>query len=644
MSVRLHSVAAAGFVLLALGFTWPLGAHLATGVPGASAGDNVTYLWDLWWMRHVVATHARDAFHTTYLFYPFGTSLALHTHDALQAVLGATILSGLTIIGAQNVLILGSLALTGFCAYLLAWDVTSHRGGAVLAGVFFATSPFFAAHALGHFNLLGAWVLPLFALFWLRALDRRAPGYSLAAGIVLVLAAYTDYYYVLFLAGLGGCVLACRWVRVSWRVREGWRPAPLVDRTLCGLSVVLVLAAIAVVVTGGGTWSIGSRTISATSGFNLRTAAWIVFIGWAVSHWRPTPRIARIASARPTADLLHVMVLVLVFAAGTYPLLAETARMWGHGDYASQTYFWRNAPEGVDPVGLVLGSPFHRVWGPAVQHVYARLGINAIENTAWLGLAPLVLLIATRATWRTHGAARVWVVVGSAFFVWALGPSLRLAGVRTGLYLPAVLLRFIPFVANGRMPGRAMVMVYLAVAVLLAIAMASSRRGSRWLPVVVAAVIVDFAPAPMPMFTPDRPSVYVALASRPDAGVLEIPLGIRDGFGELGALDHRVLYYQSISGKPMVGGFVARMSNPLRQTYEASPVLGVLLRLSAGEAVDPELVRASRDAAPAFLRSHGIGYMVVNTDTTPAALMDYVLAMPARLVALSDGRRLYVLE
>ena len=57
-------------------------------------------------------------------------------------------------------------------------------------------------------------------------------------------------------------------------------------------------------------------------------------------------------------------------------------------------------------------------------------------------------------------------------FVWALGPRLLVAGFDVGLLLPQILARFIPLVNNARVPGRAMVLVYLAVAVLVAIRVA----------------------------------------------------------------------------------------------------------------------------------------------------------------------------
>ena len=57
-------------------------------------------------MRHVLATPGLPYFHTTYLFYPFGTTLANHPHTALPALVAATLLKPVSVVTAQNLLLL----------------------------------------------------------------------------------------------------------------------------------------------------------------------------------------------------------------------------------------------------------------------------------------------------------------------------------------------------------------------------------------------------------------------------------------------------------------------------------------------------------------------------------------------------------
>ena len=80
----------------------------------------------------------------------------------------------------------------------------------------------------------------------------------------------------------------------------------------------------------------------------------------------------------------------------------------------------------------------------------------------WLGIVPVVVLLMGRGQWFDTEEARRWKVVLVVFAIWALGPFLTVAGFDMGLPLPQALARFVPLVENARMPGRAMVCVYLA--------------------------------------------------------------------------------------------------------------------------------------------------------------------------------------
>src|SRR4029077_2479601 len=187
------------FAALAIAWTWPLAAHLQDAIPGGP-GDNYSFVWNLWWMRHVLATHGLAYFHTAYLFYPFGTTIANHPHTALPALVAATLLKPLTVVEAQNVLLIAYVCANMAAMYALAWDITRHRRAAVLAGVIFGLSPYFASHLLGHFDLMTVFFLPLFALTVRRALASDVMRWAGGAGIVLVATAYTAYYYVVYLA------------------------------------------------------------------------------------------------------------------------------------------------------------------------------------------------------------------------------------------------------------------------------------------------------------------------------------------------------------------------------------------------------------------------------------------------------------
>src|SRR4029453_12824170 len=116
----------------------------------------------------------------------------------------------------------------------------------------------------------------------------------------------------------------------------------------------------------------------------------------------------------------------------------------------------------------------------------------------------------------------------------------------------------------------------------MALRLSHSRPALQW--VLIGLLAVDFLGAPIPLTRLDRPAVYEHLASIADnGGVIEVPFGIGDGLSAgLGNQDRRVLYYATIHGHPLVGGFIGRMPPRVAAGYEAMPVVGNLLRLSQG--------------------------------------------------------------
>jgi hypothetical protein len=639
--MRRHILPAAFFAGLAVVVTWPLVTSLGTHVPGRGADDNVNFLWNFWWMREALASSAFAFFHTDHLFYPFGVSLVLHTHASSSAFAGATLLGAWSIVAAQNILLLVAVALNGFCTYLLAFRLTRQRGAALVAGVYFAASPYFAGHLLGHFNLVPAWGLPLFILAFLAALERRRLAVAAAAGVVLAVIAYTDYYYVVYAGVMFAVLVAYRWWGAAAAL-EPRRRAAAVDWILLGLLAGVIVAVMWIAIAGGGVLQLGSTRVSMTSGFNLRIAGWLLAL--AIVWRRVRPRVRAIArdGRDVRADGRGIVAALVAAIALTAPLWLGALRIWRAGDYIAPPRLWRSSTGGVDLLTMVAGNPFHPWWRATGESIYATFGMFTIENCAWLGLLPVIYLVWARRTWLGAPTSRLWLAVGIGFFVWACGPYLTIAGRNTGLLLPETLLHYVPIVSNARIPGRAMVMVYLAVAMLLAMAL-SSRRSRRQTTVVMlvgAAVFLDFLSAPTWLYRLETPAIYQTLAAQPPGAVWELPFGVGDGFGERGVLDNATLFYQTTHHKPLVGGFVARLPRRLWDEYGRDPVLNEMLQLSEGATLQEAKLVEVRDSLREFMTRHDVKYLVVNLATIPNALLALVESLPMRVIEERDGRRL----
>jgi hypothetical protein len=518
------------FAALAVGWTWPLLLHLGNAVPGGP-GDNYSFVWNLWWMRHVLATPHLSYFHTRYLFYPFGTTIANHPHTALPA-----------------------LYVVYMCFFLV--------------------------------------------VYLLASLDA---------------------------------------VGVTWPPRVETPVTRRLRRTLMAAAVLFAMVAAWIVITGGRAVPLGRFVVSAYTPQNALTAMWIAVLGWAMCTWRPVVMLRAVPAEQVRRAAVVAAWVAAIFVAGASPLLWQAARLVAGGEYVTPAYQWRSAPRGVDLLAPLLGPPLHPLLQSAHFDAYAFTHLDRIEGIGYIGIVPVLLFLNAR-VWTAHVSPdlRIWRAVAAAFAVWALGPFLTVAAFDTGLKLPVILLRYVPFVANARMPGRAIVGVYMALAVIGGAAFSAAqgwlgRPAFQWL--LIALLAFEFWDAPIPLTMLDRPAAYRELAAEPQGGVCEVPFGIGDGLsGGVGSQERRSLYYATVHEHPLVGGYIGRMPADTAQRYEDMPVVGALLRLSDGR---PD------SSGPPDVRQSACRYFVVNRPRMSGELRAYVQQLPLDLVATDEERDIY---
>src|SRR5262249_55197843 len=144
--------------------------------------------------------------------------------------------------------------------------------------------------------------------------------------------------------------------------------------------------------TGGFGINVGGLRITA---FNLRnplTGIWLLGLCWLLLRFRivlsktPGAPVARFQTLLPLVGAAAVTYLILLS-----PIVVEAARVVSSGDYVSQRYFWRSAPRGIDLLTLVTGNPLNAAYGANVRSLFDRRHINLMEQTAWIGIVPLVI-------------------------------------------------------------------------------------------------------------------------------------------------------------------------------------------------------------------------------------------------------------
>jgi len=188
----------------------------------------------------------------------------------LQGLISATVLAKLSVVEAENFYIIFSVFLNAAAAYALVYDITHQRRLALLAGVAFGDSPYIAAHLFGHFDLLTAWVIPLFALWFRRALEpgrrlRRSASASPAellrplgcrqwdAACASRLPPTTRYYYVVYLALFAIAYTLAWWNCCHFAVeRRGESSAAFSIRLLAVAAVTLDVAVMIFILLTGG--------------------------------------------------------------------------------------------------------------------------------------------------------------------------------------------------------------------------------------------------------------------------------------------------------------------------------------------------------------------------------------------------------
>ena len=147
----------------------------------------------------------------------------------------------------------------------------------------------------------------------------------------------------------------------------------------------------------------------------------------------------------------------------------------------------------------------------------------------------------------------------------------------------------------------------LGVSMLLVMAVQHLRSRSRHPRLVVAAIgallLFELLPAPRTLYSAEMPDVYRIVAADPrPIRVLSLPFGLRDGISSRGNYSSSSQFYQTFHEKRLVGGYISRLPGGSVERYRSNPTLRVLLRLSEGTPVDPELYEEALQQADRNMR------------------------------------------
>ena len=616
-AVRFSWIALGVFAALTVVLTWPLAANLSSRMPGTAtwAFDESTFAWNIWYFKHALLDLHTSPLHSELIWYPLGIDLILYTYNFFNALIGLPLVVAADVPLASNVTLLVATALSGFGAYLLALYVlrnayaaepaldarraTPHlRLAALLAGLIYAFASNRAVYAaLGHYDMVTTQWLPFYALYLLKTLREARLKNAFLAGLFLALAALAEMIFASFLALFTLIVLAACWRAGAHR--GGRRPPAGADaapvRTPCAPTWRGALGRLIVVgLVAGLIWS---------------------------------PALIPIAREFVTAD---------------YALTG-----WGESLKLSADLVGLVTPTDLNPLatGAVRGAVDPAVhWQAALRRVEEGKGRFSDINTVFLGFVTLALAAMGAVVGRRRAA--VWTWTALTFGVLALGPLLQINGrYRFGLDnllpegvtfpLPFALLHFIPFVNANRAPNRNSVLLMLGVAMLAAMGAAwllaqianrqspiaeGRARGATLIAGLVAGVLavgilLEHLAIPLPTTDARTPEVYRLIAAEPgEFAVMQLPLGWRNSFGVLGSEQTNLQYFQTVHGKPMIGGNISRAPAYKMDYFGRIPLFKALTDLEMYRPVDPQTDAAARASAADLMALYDVRYFI----TTPA--------------------------
>jgi len=645
-SWRSHAWALAAYVAAALLFTWPLPQHLGTHVTGSPTGDTGVYLWNIWVFQHELLTHHQfPLFTSTILSLDQSIDLALHNYTVFADVIALPFVRVLGLVTTFNLVYLALTVLTAYGCFLLAWAVAGPGVEAWLAGLAFAWSPSLVARGTAHFSLVAAAPLPVFVLFLLLAERTGHRKYMIGAGLTVGWAGYCDPYYAVYCVVLASLHLIARSV---WWTRGSGDPSRGRRRTTIAVDAAIVLSAAltgTILASGGGTVQVAGIVIRATGLYTpvlLLTALCatrLLLLLRPVPHLRLSPEALRIVRLVPYAVAAGLVVLAPIIVAMTVRIL--------DGRYVAPQIFWRTSTPGVDLLSFVAPNPSNPVTPGHVRSWIASLSGGFEENVA--SIPWIALVVIGVAVWRTKTVlSRYWFAMALGVASLALGPFVRIAGINTYVPTPWSLLRYLPVIGSARAPARFTALVMMAIAILFALALKSlSRSRPSWRPAVIGLVsvllIAELWPAPRPLFSAAVPRIYdLVAATHDDLRMMELPFGIRDGLSSTGDFNASSQFYQSRHGKPLIGGYLSRVSPRRIDQNMRRPVLRALALLSQGKPVPADLAEAAARRAPQFVRDAHLGYIVVDrARVTPALLAFAIHVFNLEMITEVDGRSLY---
>ena len=244
---------------LAIAWTWPLAAHLGSGLPynerfvSPAGSDNHIWVWDFWSVKQALAA-GHSPFTTDMVLPPLENGLGLHTHVILYGLLALPITAWLGAPTAVGVMLIVLFASAGIAAWWMARRLGLSRLAAAFVAIGWALAPYFLQKSLDHLCYVASPWPPLAVVLLVIWMDRGSTKAAVGTLVALVLSAYVGPLFGSQVALLTVLVWCLR-PPASVGTEAGSTPVRARIFESPRVALVLVLAALAVAPPAWAVWS-----------------------------------------------------------------------------------------------------------------------------------------------------------------------------------------------------------------------------------------------------------------------------------------------------------------------------------------------------------------------------------------------------
>ncbi|MEW6516884.1 MAG: hypothetical protein AB1439_08275 [candidate division FCPU426 bacterium] len=358
----------------------------------------------------------------------------------------------------------------------------------------------------------------------------------------------------------------------------------------------------------------------------LLIAGYVLYLLWK-DRGQLVPFLLKLApSALGLAALLGYFIWQMLAEMKQFNLLALHTGGWGGAEYFA-----------LDAAGVLFPSELHPLWGRLAHQLGETLRItgsdtlggNAAERVASLGWTTLTVIILGRRGWWPEAGARRWLWMGVGFWLFALGPFVRLFGLPLNVIpgfvfydlkgfgevtwpAPYALIHYLPLLNGIREPARFVFLPLLATTVLFGLSCQALRQ-RFWL--ILGLLLFEFLTVPYPVNSTAREMpAYRAIRQDPDRtrAVLDMPTSpwVKQA---------RPFLFQTYHEHPLIGGNTSRESFLQLQYKKQYAILGQLMRA--------EPIESPRELRRVF-NELSIGYLVCREEKVSRLLADLQRDLP----------------